>query len=319
MQPAVPDAGRTFQHQVDQSANGEFMLPTGDANLQHVRPGLSVIQSIIGGKNVGVGIKTRVGIPTNSFVSVFTGVWAYNDDVDASVLRGAACVRRYAAGFGDLDTYVVDGASVEERGLLRSEAHRIMCLVRHDRAGSEAAGCVRVRYDPSDASMPSDVGGLFNHANSNEWECNCVCQPCIVSSADGMRLALIVCTTRNVRAGEELRWDYGWDSLENDDDGSRDEVEFALPFSLTRDTTWWSAPLTNPPQPDLDSYQIDGHNLMRDWSIQNHGNDAVLFRPEWCGPHVHLRSVPSGLAAAVVVWPPSGDDYRRRLPDMVTR
>jgi len=193
-----------------------------------------------------------------------------------------------------------------------------MCLVRHDRAESEAGGCPRARYDPSDASAPSDIGGLFNHADSDKRECNCICQSCIVTSADGMRLALIVSTTRDVSAGEELRWDYRWDAL-GDDDGSGDLVEVGLPFAVARDTTQWTAPPNNPPQPDLDAYQVGGRDMARDWALQRHGHGdrATLFRPDWCGPHVHLSSLPNGLAAAVVVKQSSGKDYQEQLPKLV--
>jgi len=316
----APEPGKTFWRRVDEADSKEFVLPADDPTLKHVRPGLAVFQSIIDGNNAGIGIKTLRDIPRGSFVATFTGVWAYNSDVDASAMRGSACVNHYAAGFGDLNTYVADNATVEANGLDQSTSHRIMCLVRHNRAETESTGCPRIHYDPTDQSAPSDVAGLFNHAKSGDEACNCEGMSCIVTAGEGLHLAVIVSTNRDVREGEELRWDYKWDPVE-DDATHDDPVEVGLPFNFPRDTMLWTAPPIGPPVPDIDAYQGVGRSMTRDWSLQLFGDadKAALFRPEWCGPLVKLITVHTGLSAAVVVTQPSGADYRRQLPALVMR
>lgn len=308
--------------------NNEFVLPDDDPTLHHVRPGLVVFRSFINNLDVGLGVKTNTHIPKDSFVAVFTGVWAYHADVDTDLVpsvageeghsfREDACVREYAASFGDSDSYVIDNASTKARGVLHSTAHRIMCIVRHNRAASAAAGCPRTHYDPLDPSTPGDVAALFNHAGSDEFACNCMCQSCIVVAEDGMRLALVITTIRDVESGEELRWDYKW---EPGNDTTEDEIEIGMPFNATRDLMPWSAINAPPPQlpiPDIDGLQTIGSIVTLEWSkIRKRGN---AFRPEWCGPPVRLSTVPSGLAAAVVVTQPSGEDYRRRLPKLIMK
>jgi hypothetical protein len=325
-----PEPGKTFWWHVNNNADHEFVLPIEDPTLRHVRQGLSVYRSTIAGIDAGIGIKTLHEIPKGGFVAIFTGVWAYNDDVDASPLRAAPCVRQYAAGFGDLGTYVVDRDSVATHGLLKSTSHRIMCLVRHGRAESDAdaGACPRVRYDPSDTTTPSDVAGLFNHADQGDYACNCSCESCIVDSGDGMRLALICATTRAVGADEELRWDYKWGAMDDDDDDDDDEE--GRPFNIARDTTPWAAPATDPPVPDIDSYQIVGREHARNWGKQLYGSAngaelygsggrAALLKPEWCGPRVHLRLLPNGMKAVVIVTQPSGFAYQNQLPVLVMR
>ena len=287
-----------------------------------------MFRSILDGKDAGIGVKTLHPIAPESYVTAFTGVWAYHDDVDCDValvegeadhsFREDECVVNYAASFGGT---VIDADSIVDGNLIRSRSHRLMCVARHDREAVERTSLPQVRYDPSDRTTPADVGGLFNHATTNDPACNCQCVSCIVKTSDGMRIALIVSTTRAVAANEELRWDYHWSP---DDDASAVSPETSNTFNLSRDTTPWTAPRvssTAVPVPDIDSLHIIGRAMARDWSMQMHKDHdhMSLFDVAWCGPRVFIRTLPTGMSAVLMVQQPSGDGYRRTLPDLVRR
>lgn len=330
---------KTFHQKVYDSPDKVFVLPADDPTVEHVRKGLALFVSSVEG--AGVGVKTLLAIESDKYVATFTGAWSFHADVDRDIyneqgvlqsFRCDPCVKSYAASFGEVDTKFVDSASMGPNGLRGAMAHRIMCIARHDRAGSDAERQPRVLYNPADVTTPADVGALFNHAQKSDKASNCSFLPCIVKTPDGMRLALVISTTRPVRAGEELRWDYTWDASAETELATPDPVEEAETFDVVKHTMPWTADLKDAEgfkKSTLDFYLGNGYKMAIDWSMQQQQSQRSQqprepvaappewFKSKWCGPPVSLVTLPTGISAAMVVTQDAGEAHRRGLPGRV--
>ena len=99
--------------------------------FRHVRSGLSVdISDQVG---AGLGLFAHVVIPVGGFVGFFTGVWAWESDVDSIFKASEKCVQGYMSRF---DMWISPSDDDPSR-----EADRLLVLPRTNSEGSSGARC----------------------------------------------------------------------------------------------------------------------------------------------------------------------------------
>lgn len=188
-------------------------IPTLAAGFRHVRSGLYVAESTISG--AGLGLFTSVPIGAGKLVGFFSGVWAYESDVDATFAASEACVQGYIAKWtpwvSPRDEPVPDPASP---GQTVRSVDRLIVLPRINAVTTAGDAC-SLHYDP--ATPPSDVLALANHAaggagGAANVELESVLLP-VRDSAGAVesRAALVMFTRDAVPGGAELLLNYGFE------------------------------------------------------------------------------------------------------------
>ena len=126
-------------------------LPLAPA-FRHLRNGLSVdISNQVG---AGLGLFTHDLIPVGGFIGLFSGIWAWESDVDSIFKASEKAVQSYMSRF---DFWI----SPCDEGLPNRQADRLLVLPRTNSEVS-SGGRYNIHYEPS--APVNDVLALMNNA-----------------------------------------------------------------------------------------------------------------------------------------------------------
>lgn len=278
-----------------------YSVPLRVKALPHINPyaGLAVAPST--NPNIkGLGLYAMGGLSAGDVVCLFTGMWAFESDVDKAFTLTDPCIHNYSATFGK-DMMVVDAATLKPNGSCRDlRVDRLTCVPRSVRGGPTQCGLV---YDVRAGIC--DIAAVLNGASGSASP-NCKLQHAIVKLPIGdedyerelvphaaiavVATAPVPRATADAVAPTELLLDYGYDPA-NPPPAERfksrpwDSRRYGVSDALWNVGEWFGARIDN---------QFFG---------------AVTWAT--CGPRIDRIPCGRGATAAqgIIAYQPTGDEF----------
>ena len=202
---AAPTSFRAALTRARATRPGAALSIPASSAFRHVRPSLCVAESGIAG--AGLGLFTSAAIGAGELVGFYTGVWAYESDVDATFAAREACVQGYVAKWSPWVSPKSQPVPHPTSGQPVRSVDRLYVLPRINAVPTPGDVC-SVHYAPSAAA--NDVLALANHAAGTA--ANIELASALLPAGTGAEVAALpVFAAVSIAAGAELLMDYGYE------------------------------------------------------------------------------------------------------------